>query len=70
MSRCLTKLFKKGVIWRWSEECAENFTRLKSALASASVLRIPDLNRPFEETDASGFAFGRGSSSRRCPRRF
>jgi Reverse transcriptase (RNA-dependent DNA polymerase)/RNase H-like domain found in reverse transcriptase/Integrase zinc binding domain/Chromo (CHRromatin Organisation MOdifier) domain/Retroviral aspartyl protease/Integrase core domain/Retrotransposon gag protein/Zinc knuckle len=59
MTRCLTNLFKKGVVWQWSDECAENFTKLKAALTSAPVLRIPDLNRSFEVIcDASGYAIG------------
>eukprot|EP00884_Botryococcus_braunii_P000165 jgi/Botrbrau1/10149/Bobra.0121s0001.1 len=59
ITRCLTNLFKKGAVWDWTAEWAAAFSRLKTALTTAPVLRIPDFNRPFEVVaDASGHAVG------------
>lgn len=44
---------------RWSSECQEAADKLKSALISAPVLRLPDPHKPFIiTTDASQYAIG------------
>ena len=35
-------LTHKGVVFRWDKHCAQAFQQLKSALTSASVLKLPD----------------------------
>ena len=48
---------KKGVIFRWGEECDYAFNMLKSFLTGAPVLVSPDFNKKFcLATDASDVA--------------
>lgn len=55
----LTDLLKKDQKWVWSERCQAAFDKLKSAVASEPVLRLPDFELPFEvHTDASDRAIG------------
>ncbi|CAI5678294.1 unnamed protein product [Oreochromis niloticus] len=50
----LHQLTQKGREFRWSEDCAVAFDRLRSALVEAPVLAYPDLQLPFVvDTDAS-----------------
>jgi hypothetical protein len=43
----------------WTPQCETAFAALKQALTSAPVLRVPDLNKPFQLiTDASDYALG------------
>jgi hypothetical protein len=43
----------------WNADAEKHFTQLKQALCSAPVLRLPDLQQPFEiEMDASQFMIG------------
>ena len=50
----LTDLMKKEREWKWELECQDAFQRLKDAITSEPVLRLPDLELPFEvQTDAS-----------------
>ena len=43
----------------WTTQCSESFQAIKNALVHATVMRHPDLNKPFHiYTDASDFAFG------------
>ncbi|XP_039453944.1 LOW QUALITY PROTEIN: uncharacterized protein LOC120432803 [Oreochromis aureus] len=49
----------KGREFRWSEDCAVAFDRLRSALVEAPVLAYPDLQLPFVvDTDASNTGVG------------
>ena len=50
----LTQLLKEGGL-KLNEEAEEAFERLKTAMMSFPVLRLPNFDPPFEiETDASG----------------
>lgn len=54
----LTKLFKKEKVFKWTKETTA-FQKLKQALMSAPVLRLPDFTQPFTiETDASRGGIG------------
>jgi hypothetical protein len=54
IARPLTALTKKGIPFKWSEQCKEAFNFLKEAMVSTPVLRYynPDLPT-IVETDAS-----------------
>ncbi|KAL6319624.1 hypothetical protein AAG906_020701 [Vitis piasezkii] len=55
----LTDLLKKDKQWDWSEQCQMAFESLKEAMSTEPVLRLPDLDLPFEvQTDASDRALG------------
>ena len=59
MARPLTQLTKIGVEWNWSEAQHRAFNRLKLALTTAPVLKLPDFDRQFVvTTDASDAAVG------------
>lgn len=45
ISRPLTNLLKKGVIFQWTVEHEEAFQTLEEALISAPVLALPDFNK-------------------------
>lgn len=54
--RPLTNLTRKSTRWQWSDECQRAFNDLKERLTTASVLALPDPEKPYEViTDASGF---------------
>ena len=44
----LTDLLKKDHIWEWSSKCQATFDELKGAMSIESVLRLPNLELPFE----------------------
>ncbi|RVW75511.1 Transposon Tf2-2 polyprotein [Vitis vinifera] len=55
----LTDLLKKDNQWDWSRQCQMAFESLKEAMSTEPVLRLPDLELPFEvQTDASDRALG------------
>ena len=55
----LMDLLKKERKWEWDGECQAAFQKLKDAIISELVLRLPDLELPFEvHTDASDRALG------------
>ena len=55
----LTDLLKKDNQWDWSTQCQMAFESMKEAISTESMLRLPDLDLPFEvQTDASYRAFG------------
>jgi hypothetical protein len=54
----LTQLLRKDS-FRWSDDATPAFTVLKTALATAPVLHLPDFTKPFMvDCDASGTGFG------------
>lgn len=59
ISRPLTDLLKKHVMFVWTVQHDESFKALKSALCSAPVLALPDFSQSFSiETDACGHGVG------------
>ena len=55
----LTGLLKKDQVWDWDIECWIAFESLKQAISKEPVLRLPDLDLPFEvQTNASDKALG------------
>jgi len=59
ISRPLTALLRKGVVFIWTDQQQDAFIALKQALTSAPVLALPDFSCPFVvETDASGAGIG------------
>ena len=44
----LTDLLKKDQVWQWNLECQAAFDELKGAISSELVLRLPNLQLPFE----------------------
>ena len=55
----LTDLLKKDQVWQWNLECQAVFDEFKGAISSELVLRLPNLELPFEvQTDASDRALG------------
>ena len=47
MARPLTELTRARVEWKWSTSQHQAFNRLKLALTTAPVLRLPDFERQF-----------------------
>lgn len=59
ISRPLTDLLKKDVLFHWTPQLQMSFEALKQALISAPVLVLPDFSKPFTiETDASSTGVG------------
>lgn len=59
ISRPLSDLLKKGVVFSWSPQLQLSFDTLKQALISAPVLALPDFSKAFTlETDASDKGIG------------
>jgi hypothetical protein len=59
ISRPLTTLLEKDTIFVWTELADQSFNALKTALAQAPVLVIPNFSKSFTiETDASGVGVG------------
>lgn len=59
ISKPLTDLLRKYTVFAWTSVTQQSFDTLKSALAQAPVLGIPDFNKVFTiETDASSIGIG------------
>lgn len=59
ISKPLTTLLRKGVLFMWTSVHDEAFTALKQALSSTPVLSLPDFTKTFViETDASDRGVG------------
>jgi len=55
----LTGLLKKGIGYRWTENCQTAFDNVKSLLTNAPVLMAPDFQKPFKlYCDASDVGVG------------
>lgn len=59
ISKPLTDLLKKHVVFVWTQDHEKSFHALKFALSHSPVLALPDFSKPFSiETDASGTGIG------------
>ena len=59
MARPLTNLTRKDQDWRWENKQEAAFLKMKTALATATVLQLPDFERQFViTTGASNAAVG------------
>ncbi|GJX37612.1 retrovirus-related pol polyprotein from transposon TNT 1-94 [Tanacetum coccineum] len=59
ISRPMTKLLKKDLVFDFNEECIKAFETLKEKLTNAPIMVSPDWSQPFElMCDASNFAVG------------
>lgn len=59
LSKPLTNLLKKGILFTWTSETQDTFDALKHALVAAPVLALPNFAKPFVvETDASDKGVG------------
>jgi hypothetical protein len=59
ISKPLTNLLIKNVLFVWTSEAEQSFQALKHALVTAAVLVLPDFSKPFTiETDACGVGIG------------
>ncbi|XP_073354821.1 uncharacterized protein [Aegilops tauschii subsp. strangulata] len=59
LSKPLTEMLKKGVIFIWTPTAEAAFSALKQALVQAPVLALPDFRKQFVvETDASATGIG------------
>jgi hypothetical protein len=59
ISKPITKLFKKGKKYMWSEGCDEAFKTLNKLQMTSPVLAQPDIVKPFDiYCDASGSSLG------------
>ena len=58
LSRPLTRLTRKDVLFEWTKECQACFELLKEALCTHPILWYPDLDRPYVLfTDASKYGW-------------
>ena len=58
ITQCLAKLLRKGIRYKWSDQCESAFNTLIEELCKAPTLQYPDPNRPFELfTDASHYCY-------------
>ena len=58
ITKCLTRLLKKGMKFEWIEQCKSAFNTLIKELCMAPMLQYPDPNKPFELfTDASHYCY-------------
>lgn len=59
ISKPLTNLLRKDVLFVWTSETEDSFQALKTALVTAPVLALPDFSLPFTiETDACAIGIG------------
>ena len=59
ISRPLTNLLQKDILFMFHDDCMEAFETLKKTLITAPVVQPPDWNLPFEiMCDASDYAVG------------
>jgi hypothetical protein len=59
ISKPLTELLKKNVLFVWTSVHDKSFAALKKALCTAPVLALPNFSKPFSvETDACGTGVG------------
>jgi len=57
--KAITLLLAKDTLFIFSNECLEDFYRIKEALISTLIIQAPDWSLPFEiMCDASDYAIG------------
>ena len=58
ISICLSKMFRKGVTFKWTKQCESAFQLLKAELAKMPAIQYPNPNKPFKLlTDASKHSY-------------
>lgn len=59
LAKPMTKLLQNNEEFKWTDQVAESFLKLRQALCEAPLLQFPDMSKPFIiTTDASGYALG------------
>jgi len=59
LSKPLTNLLRKGVVYVWTSKIEASFQALKNVLVTAPILALPDFSKTFElKTDASDKGIG------------
>jgi hypothetical protein len=43
----ITSFLRKGARFKWTNECDQDFSKLKKCLTSAPILKVPDMDRLF-----------------------
>jgi hypothetical protein len=59
IANLMTQLLEKGKVFKWNQDCQENFEELKKRLTTTPVLVLPDLSKKFDiYCDASRCGLG------------
>jgi hypothetical protein len=59
IAKIMTRLLKKGKVFKWTQDCQASFEELKMRLTTTPVLILPDLSKKFDiYCDASRHGLG------------